>query len=140
MELRIKQDCSGIDWQIVADTLKLVGMAHYAPEVHAKAFTASHTVVFVYDGDKLVGFGRAISDGAYQAAVYDCAVLPEYQGRKLGGLIMDTVLESVAGCNVILYAAPGKEGFYRKQGFSRMKTGMARFIKPDIMREKGFIE
>lgn len=140
MELQIKKDCSDVDWQIVADTLERVGMAHFAPEVHAKAFTASHTVVFIYDGDKLVGFGRAISDGAYQAAVYDCAVLPEYQGRKLGGMIMNAVLEGVAGCSVILYAAPGKEGFYEKQGFSRMKTGMARFTKPDIMREKGFIE
>jgi GNAT superfamily N-acetyltransferase len=124
----------------VADILEQVDMAHYAPEVHAKAFRASHTTVFVYDGDRLVGFGRAISDGAYQAAVYDCAVLPEYQGHKLGSRIMNAVLDGVGNCNVILYAAPGKEGFYQKQGFSRMKTGMARFVRPDIMRERGFIE
>ncbi|OIQ51662.1 Acetyltransferase (GNAT) family protein [Pseudodesulfovibrio hydrargyri] len=140
MDLRIENDCAGVDWQAVADILKEVGMAHHAPGVHAKAFKASHTTVFVYDGDRLIGFGRALSDGAYQAAIYDCAVLPEYQGHRLGTRIMDAVLAGVGDCNVILYAAPGKEGFYRKQGFSRMKTGMARFANPDAMRDKGFIE
>jgi GNAT superfamily N-acetyltransferase len=140
MDLRFENTCAGVDWQAVADILKEVGMAHRAPEVHAKAFNASHTTVFVYDGDRLIGFGRALSDGAYQAAVYDCAVLPEYQGHRLGTRIMGAVLRGVGDCNVILYAAPGKEGFYEKQGFSRMKTGMARFINPAIMREKGFID
>ncbi|WP_338666989.1 GNAT family N-acetyltransferase [Pseudodesulfovibrio methanolicus] len=140
MDLRIQSDCKGVDWQEVSNILKRVGMAHYAPEVHAKAFGASHTTVFVHDGDRLVGFGRAISDGAYQAALYDCAVLPEYQGNGIGGSIMHAILDGVGDCNVILYAAPGKEGFYRKQGFSLMKTGMARFVGTDIMREKGFIE
>ncbi|MGE4557776.1 MAG: GNAT family N-acetyltransferase, partial [Desulfovibrionaceae bacterium] len=124
----------------VADVLKRVGMASYAPEVHARAFEASHTTVFVYDDGKLVGFGRAISDGAYQAAVYDCAVLPEYQGKRIGSIIMENLMKRVEGCNIILYASPGKEGFYQKQGFSRMKTGMAKFVKEDSMRDKGFTE
>nr|WP_319584962.1 GNAT family N-acetyltransferase [uncultured Pseudodesulfovibrio sp.] len=136
----MKKDCANVDWRAVADILKEVGMAHHSPEMHAKAFKASYTRVFIYDEDKLIGFGRAISDGAYQAAVYDCAVLPEYQGHKLGTRIMDALLKDVGECNVILYAAPGKEGFYQKQGFSRMKTGMARFTSPDAMRDKGFTE
>ncbi|EGB13816.1 GCN5-related N-acetyltransferase [Pseudodesulfovibrio mercurii] len=140
MNLRTTTGCEGIDWQTVADILKLVGMASHAPEVLARAFRASHTTVFIHDGDKLVGFGRAISDGAYQAAVYDCAVLPEYQGHGLGAAIMRAILDGVGECNVILYAAPGKEGFYRKQGFSNMKTGMARFVRPAVMREKGFTD
>lgn len=140
MALRTKFDCSGVDWQTVADILKRVGMAHHAPEVHAKAFASSHTTVFIYDENQLIGFGRAISDGAYQAAIYDCAVLPEYQGQKIGSRIMRSILERVSGCNVVLYAAPGKEGFYQKQGFRKMKTGMAKFMKEDAMRGKGFIE
>jgi len=140
MSLRISHDCSVVDWTLVTDMLKRVGMASHSPEIHAKAFMASHTAVFVYDADALVGFGRAISDGAYQAAVYDCAVLPEYQGRKIGAMIMNRIMERVKGCAVILYAAPGKEGFYRKLGFRRMKTGMALFNNQDSMRERGFTE
>lgn len=87
-----------------------------------------------------MGFGRAISDGAYQAVVYDCAVLPDYQGRKLGSLLMRHILSGVSGCNILLYAAPGKEGFYEKHGFRKMKTGMALFSNAEFMREKGFTE
>ena len=140
MTFEVRYSCNGIDWNVIASILKTVGMAHFAPEIHSKAFHASHTTVFIFDDDKLIGFGRAISDGAYQAAIYDCAILPEYQGQKIGSLIMDKILERLEGYNVILYAAPGKEGFYQKQGFSRMKTGMAKFVNERIMRDKGFIE
>ena len=140
MEIDVKQDCAGVDWKKVSETLKSVGMAYHEPEMHRTAFEASHTTVFIYHVDRLIGFGRAISDGAYQAAVYDCAVLPEYQGRGIGKIIMDHILSRVSHCNVILYASPGKEGFYQKQGFRKMKTGMAYFKKSEAMRKSGFTE
>ena len=140
MEMDIAYDCSGVDWQSVADTLKLVGMAYDEPEVHKKAFHASYATVFVYHASRLIGFGRAISDGVYQAALYDIAVLPEFQGMGVGKLILNKILDAVAGCNVILYASPGKEDFYRKQGFQKMKTGMALFRNAETMAERGFTE
>ena len=140
MEVDVRRDCAGVDWTTVSETLKIVGMAHHEPDVHKRAFEASHTTVFVYHADRLIGFGRAISDGAYQAAVYDCAVHPDFQGKGLGRTIMDAILAQVSHCNVILYASPGKEGFYEKHGFRKMKTGMARFTKSEAMREGGFTE
>lgn len=140
MDLDISEDCSTVNWQIVAAILKQVGMAYYDPALHKKAFEASTAAVFAYRSDNLIGFGRAISDDAYQAAVYDCAVLPEFQGQGIGRRIMDTLLARLEHCNVILYASPGKEGFYGKLGFRKMKTGMARFIKTNLMRDRGFTE
>ena len=140
MEVDIKQGCAGVNWKTVSETLKMVCMAHYEPDAHKKAFEASHTTVFAYQADRLIGFGRAISDGAYQAAVYDCAVLPEFQGEGIGTIIMKNILARLSGCNVILYASPGKEGFYERHGFRKMKTGMARFRKGEAMREGGFTE
>jgi len=140
MELDIKQDCAGVDWKAVSETLKCVGMAYDEPDVHRRAFEASHTTVFVYHAELLIGFGRAISDGVYQAAIYDCAVLPEYQGKGIGTIIMQNILPRISHCNVILYASPGKEGFYQKHGFRKMKTGMAHFKKGAAMRECGFTE
>ncbi len=55
-------------------------------------------------------------------------------------LIISTILESMQGCNVILYAAKGKEGFYSSLNFRKMKTGMALFNNAENMKEKGFIE
>ena len=122
MEVDVKQDCIGVDWKTVSETLKSVEMAYCEPDVHRKAFEASHTTVFVYHADRLIGFGRAISDGAYQATIYDCAVLPEFQGKGVGTTIMKNILPRISHCNVILYATPGKEGFYQTLGFLRMKT------------------
>jgi ribosomal protein S18 acetylase RimI-like enzyme len=140
MKVNIKQDCNGVDWTTVSKTLETVGMAYYEPDVHKKAFEASHTTVFAYHTDRLIGFGRAISDGAYQAAVYDCAVLPEFQGKGIGKIIMNKLLSPISHCNIILYASPGKEGFYQTHGFRKMKTGMALFKKSESMQERGFTE
>jgi ribosomal protein S18 acetylase RimI-like enzyme len=41
---------------------------------------------------------------------------------------------------IILYAAPGKEGFYKRVGFRRMKTAMAIFPNPDAAMARGYLE
>ena len=140
MDVTVKQDCAGVDWSAVPEILQIVGMTHDEPDAHRRAFEASHTAVFVYHADRLIGFGRAISDGVYQAAIYDCAVRPEFQGRGIGKAIMNTILSEISHCNVILYATPGKEGFYQTLGFRKMTTGMAHFKKGVAMRERGFTE
>ncbi len=140
MDITIKTNTAGVDWAAVSAILQSVGMAYYAPAIHEKAFVASLCAVFVYDGGKLIGFGRALSDGAYQAAIYDCAVAQPYQGKGIGKRIVREILDKVTGCNVILYAAPGKENFYGRLGFRKMKTGMACFIHGSAMAEKGFTE
>jgi GNAT superfamily N-acetyltransferase len=135
MELKIITDCSKVEWEVIAESLKKVGMAHYEPEVHQRAFEASHTTIFVYEGSQLIGFGRAISDGEYQGAIYDVAVLPEAQGKGVGKIIMQAIFDRLPKCNLILYATPGMEGFYKKFGFGLMKTGMAAFTTPQAMRK-----
>lgn len=140
MNLKVQYNCLNIDWNYVSEILKKVGMAYFEGEVHKKAFENSHTVVFVFDDDRLIGFGRAISDGTYQAAIYDVAVLPEYQGKNVGRTIVDSILKCIPQCSFILYASPGKETFYEKLNFKKMKTGMALFHNAEKMQMKGFTE
>jgi GNAT superfamily N-acetyltransferase len=140
MKLVIQQNCSGIDWDLVPKILELVGMGFHEPSVQRKAFEKSASVIFVYDGSMLIGFGRAISDNAYQAAIYDVAVLPQYQGKGIGKLIINTIVESLPGFNFILYASPGKERFYEKLNFRKLKTGMGLFVNAEGMANKGIIE
>lgn len=139
MNLKIQYSCLNIDWNCVPEILKKVGMGYSEAEMHKKAFENSHTVVFAFDDDKLIGFGRAISDGICQAAIYDVAVLPEYQGRNIGRTIVSSIVKSIPQCNFILYASPGKEAFYEKLNFKRMKTGMALFRNAERMQGRGFI-
>lgn len=140
MQYRIQKSCDNIDWQAVCQVLQQAGLATHSMELTRKAFENSFLVVFVFDNNLLIGVGRAISDGAYQAAIYDIAVLPAYQGKKLGRLIIDEIHKGLQNINIILYARPGKEAFYSKIGYSKMLTGMARFNNEKVMREKGFIE
>ena len=139
MECRIQAHCGQIEWNLVRDCLKEAGMAHYEPDRHQRAFENSFAVLFVFREEEMIGFGRALSDGAYQAAIYDVAVLPAFQKRGVGKLIMECLLEKLSRCNVILYANPGKEGFYMKSGFASLKTGMALFLHPEAMKRKGIL-
>lgn len=140
MNLIIQYNCNNINWDLVSEILKKAEMGYFQGEVHKKAFENSHTVVFVFDDSKLIGFGRAISDGVYQAAIYDVAVLPEYQGKGLGKEIVSRIIECIPQCSFILYASPGKEAFYEKLNFKKMKTGMALFMNAEKMQTKGIIE
>lgn len=140
MELRIENDTININWDNVVEILKKVGMSNYSSEIHKRAFDNSYSVVFVFDNEILIGFGRAISDGEYQSAIYDVAVLPTYQGQGIGKLIVQNLVKKTPNCNFILYASPGKEKFYEKENFKKMKTGMALFLNGERMQKNGFTE
>jgi GNAT superfamily N-acetyltransferase len=61
---------------------------------------------------------------------HDVAVLPEAQGKGIGKVIIKAIVDRLPTCNIIPYATPGMEGFYKKLGFGAMKTGMAVFTTP----------
>lgn len=140
MQFRIQENTDNINWESVMGLLQKVKMGTYTVALHEKAFKNSFAVIFIFDEDTLIGMGRALCDGAYQAALYDFAVDPDYQGKGIGKLITQQMMERCAGCNFILYAAPGKEPFYAKSKFRKMKTGMALFLDIEKMKDKGFTE
>jgi len=127
MKIDIQKDCAGVDWTAVSEALKCVGMAYHEPDVHRRAFEASHTTVFVYHADRLIGFGRAISDGVYQAAIYDCAVLPEFQGKGIGTTIICELVTRLSADGIEwigLIAERGSHGFYSRLGFKKMPNSI----------------
>ena len=58
------------------------------------------------DGETLVGYARAISDGAFNAYVSTVAVLPDYQRRGIGRELVRRVLEGRDHSQFVLHAAP----------------------------------
>jgi predicted N-acetyltransferase YhbS len=88
----------------------------------------------------LIGAGRAITDGLRYSVIFDVVLLPEYQGRGIGKQIMEFLADKSKGLTVLLYAMPGKEGFYSKLGYRKMKTAMAKFPNPEVQQKNGFIE
>lgn len=140
MEHNIVKDCQNIDFNEVRALIKSAGLTERPVELIQKAFENSYVSVFIFSAEKLVGVGRAISDGAYEAGVYDIAVLPKHQGKGIGRMIMDEIFRCLPGINIILYARPGVEDFYKMMGFTKLLTGMIRFVNADVMKSRGFVE
>ena len=105
-----------------------------------KVFSNSMFTCLVYEGGKLVAAGRALADGGDCSYNCDIAVLPSHQGIGLGKQVVSNLVEASRGHKkIILYAVPGKEPFYRKFGFLRMKTAMAIFESQQQQVERGYI-
>jgi ribosomal protein S18 acetylase RimI-like enzyme len=69
-------------------------------------------VVSAWDGDRLVGFARAISDGATNAYISTVAVLPEYQKRGIGREVIQRLIAGHAGLQFVLHANETAYPFY----------------------------
>jgi GNAT superfamily N-acetyltransferase len=123
-----KDKNQNIDWNEAAVVFERapLGKRRREPEKIRRAFESSYAIVYVFDEDKLIGMGRALCDGEYQAAIYDMVVLPEYQRKGIGKEIIERLCEQLPVENIILYAVPGREGFYKKCGFRMMLTAMAK--------------
>jgi GNAT superfamily N-acetyltransferase len=119
------ESLDGIDWQEAAKVFAKTPLGQRDPAQLESAFKASYATITAHDNGKLIGLARALCDGQYQAAIYDVVLLPEYQGKGLGKDIMRRLRDMLPVKNVILYAVPGREGFYSKCGYKRMRTAMA---------------
>lgn len=127
-----------LDWTELADLYRVAPLGIKNAASLKTVFENSRYKWLVRDGDKLVGAGRALADGADCSYICDVAVLPEYQGTGLGKEIVSRLIDdSKDHKKIILYSVPGKEGFYRKLGFLRMLTAMAIFKERDAAIQRG---
>jgi len=93
--------------------------------------------VCVSDNGKLIGVGRVIGDGAMYFYIQDIIVIPEYQKKGIGRLIMENIedfIQKKAFNNsfIGLMAANGVKGFYTRYGFVERpdnRPGMSKIIK-----------
>ena len=79
-----------------------------------------------WDGDRLVAFGRVLTDGAFNAYVSTVAVHPRWQDRRVGRRLMEALMEGRDDLTFILQARPGVDGFYERLGFSFTPIAMTR--------------
>lgn len=80
--------------------------------------------VSIYDDKKIIGYGRLIGDTICFMYIHDVMVIPEYQSRKIGTMIMNKLLEKIKelkidnpDLRVYLGASKNREEFYEKFGF-----------------------
>ena len=85
-----------------------------------RLLAGSDAVVSLWRGRRLVGFGRASSDGISRAVLWDIVVAGDLQGRGLGRRVVEELLHdpAVAGVERVYLMTTNGGGFYRQMGFS----------------------
>ena len=88
------------------------------------AIANSNPVIVVWDGQELIGFARATSDGVYRATIWDVVIHPEYQGSGLGSKLVETVLSHPCIHRVerVYLMTTHQQKFYQRIGFQQNST------------------
>jgi ribosomal protein S18 acetylase RimI-like enzyme len=81
--------------------------------------------VLVKDGKTPIGMGRVIGDSGCHCQVVDICVLPEYQGRGIGKMIMEKIMgvinkELPESCYISLIADSNARHLYEQYGFKEV--------------------
>lgn len=106
-----------------------------------KALNNSLYIVAAYVDGTPVGMGRIVGDGAVICYVQDLIVIPDMQGRGIGGVLIERLKDIVQGFGYdnttmmfALMCAKGREKFYEKHHFLARPTnelgpGMIQYLE-----------
>lgn len=107
----------------------LTGFADIPIEHAKRALDGGLINVSAKYGDRLIGMGRMVGDGAMYWYLQEIIVLPEYQKQGVGTKIVNHLVDyavshSTTGKFTTIggVSAKGKEEFYRKLGFEVFQT------------------
>jgi ribosomal protein S18 acetylase RimI-like enzyme len=95
------------------------------PQRHVDLLHGSYAVELALDGDMVVGFVTAVSDGVLSAFIPLLEVLPDYRHQGIGTELMRRLLAQLDRFYMVdLCCDADLEPFYRSLGFSVLDRGM----------------
>ena len=115
------------------DLAQLVTLYRQAPWANTRniedareMLTHTDVAITAWNGNRLVGLGRVLTDYVYRASIWDVIVDTAYQGQDIGTQIIQRILEHPDLKRVELFwLCTRSPGFYEKLGFSsNEQTGM----------------
>lgn len=85
-----------------------------------KMLDNANLVVTAWDGDKLIGAARALTDYCYCCYLSDLAVIKEYQRNDIGHELVQEIRNQIGDeCILLLLSAPETMEYYPRIGFSK---------------------
>lgn len=106
----------------VIDVFESVGWSRDFTNI-IQAFGDSYYIT-AYDGKKLVGFARAITDYYYYVGLYDVVVHKDYQNHGIGTFMLKQILDNFDGLEFILTQIGNSEDYFGKFGFEKSSAMM----------------
>ena len=107
----------------LAQLLALYHITYWAKgrtaEQVTRALRHSHPVITAWDGGRLVGFTRVISDLTYRATIWDVIVAESHQKRGIGREMMRLVLDhpDLKTVSMFVLLTKDQHRFYEHLGF-----------------------
>ncbi len=94
------------------------------PSEMARAIAHSKPIVTVWNGEQLIGFSRATSDGVFRATIWDVVIHPDYQGAGLGRKLVQTLIAHPHMNKVerTYLMTTHQQSFYERIGFEQNST------------------
>jgi ribosomal protein S18 acetylase RimI-like enzyme len=92
----------------------------------SRALSASWSTLSAYLSERLVGFGRVMSDGVLYAVLFDVIVHPDFRDQGIVSEITRRLVQNCVGAgirDIQLFCAPGKVEFYERLGFQVRPAG-----------------
>ncbi|MDD5568983.1 MAG: GNAT family N-acetyltransferase [Candidatus Pacebacteria bacterium] len=105
---------------------KSIGWQPRSEKKWKEILSKSSFVYSVWDGKKLIGMGRLVEDGV-MCMLYDVVVHKNYQGKGIGKLIINKLVDQTKGkkyCLIALFTNKDKVKFYKKLGFEVATVAM----------------
>lgn len=88
------------------------------PDIFANMLKHADVCITAWQGERLIGIARTLTDFSYVAYLADLAVDVEFQKQGIGTrLIEETKKQLGPECMLVLLAAPKANDYYPKLGF-----------------------
>lgn len=90
------------------------------PSIIADMLRHASLVVSAWDGHRLVGFARTLTDFTYVGYLSDLAVSPDHQRQGIGRRLIETTRSHMGPRSfLVVLAAPSATDYYPGLGFSQ---------------------
>ena len=135
MTITYKCDLDGVDWRAMKTTLVRDAFDNgRTPEQLKASFENSYGTCIAYDGDRIVGTARVLSDGVCNAYIVDVWTLSDYRRQGIARTMLQLLMDDLPGQHVYLFSDDAAD-FYKKLGFRERPIGLEKVVGTWLVNE-----
>ena len=101
-----------VGWSDGSETPDMIKKGYGVPWVN------STLVISAWNGDRLVGAVRVLSDTIFRSIIYDLMVLPEHQNKGIGKELVGRCIEHYPNSEWLVQTTKEISNYYEKIGFT----------------------